>query len=240
VSLSLNPLVRHDHFWWSDPVPGFVQAAQVSARSCRRVGQRVAWRLRARRRRHILRRRRLEHAGQMAQGAYFPGALARILFVCHGNLCRSPFAEHYWHGLSQRQPLPEALSAGLAPDEDRPTPAWVVRLAAEYAVDLSRHRSRAVTDRQALGADAVFVMDRRSYFDLAARFPDAADRIYLLGWFEDDGNADIGDPYDKTTAVARQSFDRAIRALHGLAACLSAGGRGRAERGAVAERVGSS
>ena len=70
----------------------------------------------------------------------------KVLFVCAGNICRSPFAE----GLAQRRAAERGLdvefaSAGeIALDGDR-CPPDAVAVAKEYGVDLSSHRARRLT-----------------------------------------------------------------------------------------------
>ncbi|MBA2726009.1 MAG: low molecular weight phosphatase family protein [Actinobacteria bacterium] len=64
----------------------------------------------------------------------------KILFVCTGNQCRSPFAEAYLNHLEL--PGIEATSAGTLDLPGRPVPPEMRRAAEAYGVDLSPHRSR--------------------------------------------------------------------------------------------------
>ena len=73
----------------------------------------------------------------------------KVLFVCAGNICRSPFAE----GLAQRRAAERGLdvefaSAGeIALEGDR-CPADAVAAAREHGVELSAHRARRLTAEQ--------------------------------------------------------------------------------------------
>lgn len=216
IALSLNPLIRHDYFWWSDPLPGLAQAAGATKRFCRRFIDRRARRLR-KRSRWVLQRLRAGRAAGSEQAAPLPRPLQRILFLCHGNICRSPFAEHYWTRALQQSSMagPTATSAGFYPHDGRQTPTWVAQLAAAYAIDLTQHRSRVVSADAVESADAIFVMDRRNYSDLVARFPSAEGKTYFLGRFAADG-ADIEDPYDANTDRARDCLQRMAQAIDGL------------------------
>jgi protein-tyrosine-phosphatase len=67
----------------------------------------------------------------------------KVLFVCAGNICRSPFAEGLARRLAAERGLDvEFASAGeIALDGDR-CPPDAVAVAKEYGVDLSSHRAR--------------------------------------------------------------------------------------------------
>ena len=64
----------------------------------------------------------------------------RIIFICQGNICRSPFAAALLRArLCDRRV--SIGSAGTLPQPGRATPIFGVEAAAEYGVDLSSHRS---------------------------------------------------------------------------------------------------
>jgi protein-tyrosine-phosphatase len=70
----------------------------------------------------------------------------KVLFVCAGNICRSPFAEGLARRLAAERGLDvEFASAGeIALDGDR-CPPDAVAVAKEYGVELSSHRARRLT-----------------------------------------------------------------------------------------------
>jgi protein-tyrosine-phosphatase len=74
----------------------------------------------------------------------------KVLFVCAGNICRSPFAEGLARRLAAERGLDvEFASAGeIALDGDR-CPPDAVAVAMEYGVDLSSHRARRFTTDKA-------------------------------------------------------------------------------------------
>src|SRR3989442_1788473 len=80
-----------------------------------------------------------------------------ILLVCHGNICRSPFAAV----LLQRALGPAGIrvhSAGFI-GPNRPSPPEAVTAAARYGVNLSDHRSRVLTADLVRSTDPLVVMD---------------------------------------------------------------------------------
>lgn len=125
---------------------------------------------------HPLRRRaalrRLDRGGR-------PG---RVLFVCHGNICRSPYAagRHLLGARERGRRAVEVASAGfLGPD--RRSPPVAREVAAERGVDLEAHRSRLVTAELVAWADLAVVMEpgqrRRLVRGLGAR----PEEVLVLG-----------------------------------------------------------
>lgn len=107
---------------------------------------------------------------------------ARVLFVCLGNICRSPMAERYAaRRVAAAGADVDVASAGFVEREGRSSPDAAVEVAAEFGVDLSAHRSTHVTRGLLAESDLVFVMDADNYRRLRSRFPDAVDRAYFLG-----------------------------------------------------------
>ena len=80
----------------------------------------------------------------------------KVLFVCIGNTCRSPFAE----GLARHLALERGLdvefeSAGEDAWEGTESPPEAVAEAGKYGVDLSAHRARRLTPEGRADADEV-------------------------------------------------------------------------------------
>jgi protein-tyrosine-phosphatase len=79
----------------------------------------------------------------------------RLLFVCTGNTCRSPFAE----GVARAaRPDLDVASAGVNAFEGQPCPEDAISVAADLGVDLSAHRSRQLNDAAVACADVIVAM----------------------------------------------------------------------------------
>jgi predicted ATP-grasp superfamily ATP-dependent carboligase/protein-tyrosine-phosphatase len=211
IGLSLNPMIRHDYFWWRDPLPGFVQMA----RSLRWVGAKMFDKFQNQWQARELKRLRLEHQLRYKQPKYFGLLPKKVLFLCYGNICRSPFAEHLWNA-RMREGGRIAVSAGFHPRSDRSCPGWAIELAAEHGLDLDRHRSRIVTRGMVESTDAIFVMDHRNYRDLLHQFPWAKPKTYLLGLFAEKDWIEIDDPFSMNHEDARVCYARLAQSLNGL------------------------
>ncbi|MCX7649160.1 MAG: ATP-grasp domain-containing protein [Flavobacteriales bacterium] len=116
-----------------------------------------------------------------------PGRLRTILFVCEGNICRSPFAAYY---LKKICPDLEVFSAGLQAQAGKLSPGTAVAQAREFGVDMSFHVSQYILDVPYERADAIFVMDKKNYFKLKRKLPGLQKRIFFL-----DDQKEIPDPY---------------------------------------------
>ncbi len=127
--------------------------------------------------------------------------MIRVLFVCLGNICRSPTAEGVFRKLVQEQGLHEhieidsagthAYHIGHAPD------ARAQEAARRRGVDLSGLRGRQATSRDIQTFDYVLAMDRENYENLLDICPEGIEHKirlfmeYAPGWPE----RDVPDPY---------------------------------------------
>ncbi len=105
----------------------------------------------------------------------------RLLYVCTGNVCRSPYAERRTLALlgSLTDGL-EVSSAGTRASEGRPVDEHTARVLAERRVDPDGHRARRLTAGMVEDADLVLTMtnDHRSaVLDLV---PSALRRTFTL------------------------------------------------------------
>ena len=217
-ALSLNPTIRHDYFWWSDPLPGIIRAARIATRFTYKIVKKTVDRVQDYRDSKILRQLKAKHRIRSMRPRYFERSPEKVMFVCYGNICRSPFAEHLWNARTGERSLNGngAISAGFHPRNGRTTPNWAQDLAAEQGVDLAKHRSRVLTKTMVESADAIFLMDRKNYRNLIGQFPWAKDKIYFLGLFADNVWGEIDDPYGMSKDDARVCYQRLILSLDGL------------------------
>ena len=146
----------------------------------------------------------------------------KILFVCLGNICRSPLAENVFRQLLTEKGLAEAVEVDSAGTGD-----W-------HVGEAPHQRTRAVAARrgvEVVGAarqvaaadlerfDYVIAMDGSNLSDLRAlQGSGAADtRLHLLREFEDDAeDLDVPDPYGGGADGFERVHDVVERACQGL------------------------
>ena len=116
-----------------------------------------------------------------------------VLFVCSGNICRSPMAEGLLRTYAEiRQRPVEVRSAGTLGIREAPADAYAVAVCAEIGVDLGGHRSQALTPELVAWADYVLVMEYAHAAVVRTMMPEVGEKVLLLGGF---GRAmEIADP----------------------------------------------
>ncbi len=141
---------------------------------------------------------------------------ARIVFLCAGNICRSPYAEAVLRAqLFAVEQRPLVSSAGTLPRPGRPTPDNGIAEAGERGFDLTPHRSSHFDRDVAEAADLIVAFDEKNLATMRARHPALLDRTVLLGDFN--GSGEIDDPYGGSQAVYAHAYRRIDRALDALA-----------------------
>lgn len=115
----------------------------------------------------------------------------RILFVCVGNICRSPTAEYLMR--SEVGVQLDISSAGLSALVGHPMDENAKELVTSAGIDASTHRARQVTAEIVKDSDMILVMEPGHESALLELAPFARGRVFLLGKWSDD--RPIPDPY---------------------------------------------
>jgi protein-tyrosine-phosphatase len=126
----------------------------------------------------------------------------RVLFVCTGNVCRSPMAAAMFNAKARKsgeEQVYSAFSAGTWALENQPASANAVTALAERGIDLSPHRGQTITPRLIDQADVVIVMTRSHFDALTFEFPKLRAKIHLMSELID-RTFDIADPYGNALA----------------------------------------
>ena len=132
------------------------------------------------------------------------GQSRRILFVCRGNICRSPFAQRY---AQQKFPKGWSVSScGYYPQKGRTPPSIAVEIAEEFGVNLSDHRSAQVNREAFEEADIIFTFDGFDYEALRSLYSSARAKIYLMGTLCLDTPLVIKDPYGEGAEEFRRTY----------------------------------
>lgn len=120
-----------------------------------------------------------------------------VLFVCTGNVCRSPMAAALFNARARRLGDENKLiarSAGTWALEAQPASGSALTVMAERGIDLSGHRGRTITRDMLAEADVVIVMTRNHRDALVAEFPSFRRKFRLMSELAGK-QYDIPDPY---------------------------------------------
>jgi RpiB/LacA/LacB family sugar-phosphate isomerase len=142
-----------------------------------------------------------------------------VLFVCTGNVCRSPMAEALFRRATSGRGEFRALSAGLGAMNDQPPTPHSVQAMRELGMDISTQRSRALTAELVRQADYIFGMTHSHVDTVVLLYPQAADKTFLLREFDETLEVfekDIGDPIGSSYEVyesCRHQIEQGIASL---------------------------
>jgi len=120
--------------------------------------------------------------------------MIRILFVCLGNICRSPLAEGVAQYILEKEDLNLVVdSAGTSNWHEGEAPCnHSIKVAIQNEVDISKQRSRPVTKQDIENFDYIVAMDAQNKSDLE-NF--GFTNVYKLGDFGGYKGANVPDPY---------------------------------------------
>jgi protein-tyrosine-phosphatase len=128
-----------------------------------------------------------------------------VLFVCTGNVCRSPMAAGLFYDLLARQSdncSVRIRSAGIWALEGQPASAYARQVMSERNLDISAHRGRNVSAGEVDEADLILVMTRRHADIITRDYADSEGKLFLLSQMAG-SSYDILDPYGGSLADYR-------------------------------------
>jgi len=128
-----------------------------------------------------------------------------ILFVCLGNICRSPLAEGIMKELYAERNLPGVIeSAGTADfNIGRAADYRSIAVAKEFGIDISKHRARQLLKSDFERFDRIFGMDSYNIACILKTAPgeNAKRKVALIG-----DDFEIADPYTSDIKAFRETY----------------------------------
>jgi glycine hydroxymethyltransferase len=149
-----------------------------------------------------------------------------VLFVCTGNICRSPIAEGLFCRLIGNRKDIEVASAGVHAVRGQPPSLYAVEVCAEEGTNISHLRSQPLTGALVDQATHIFAMTGAHVETIQTLFPQSAEKTFLLREFEEPGTTvwrDVPDPI----GLGREVYEDCARiiknALPGVLAFVEQG-----------------
>lgn len=132
-----------------------------------------------------------------------------FLFVCFGNIMRSPMAEALFRKSILEANLGVcACSAGTHAVAGNVPDSRALAVSEEMRASLAEHRAQPLTARLVEQADTIFAMDFQNKAELLTRYPEHREKIHLLSAYGDGAQRyrEIADPYSGDLETTRACY----------------------------------
>lgn len=136
--------------------------------------------------------------------------MASVLFICTGNMYRSPIAAEAFRGLLAHHGQLnywQVGSAGTWTTDGRSAPNDAIEIARSFGVNIEGHRTRIVNQKILRDADLILTMEEGHKEALQVEFPFAHEKIRLLAQVARGFAYDIPDPisaHGETKAIIQE------------------------------------
>lgn len=165
---------------------------------------------------------------RMVAPRVLPQPVRSILFVCTGNLCRSPLAEVYFREKARKEGhLITVDSAGVETIPGKPAHTLAKEIANQQGMSLESHAAKPLYQKLIQQSDLVLVMEIAQKDRVMKLYPQHRHKVFLLGQFCGRGSFDIDDPHQSTKEdfqacfdQIRESCDRVMQQLGGQGLAL--------------------
>ena len=151
--------------------------------------------------------------------------MVRVLFVCMGNICRSPLAQGVFENVARRESLEDEVFVDSAG-----TGAWHVgsppdkraqSIASLRGIDLSSQRARRITPEDCETFDYVLTMDEDNYRAVADLCRGSAVVRPFLDFAADSSEREVPDPYyggpegfERVLDLVEEASERLLEDIH--------------------------
>jgi glycine hydroxymethyltransferase len=141
------------------------------------------------------------------------GAIVKsVLFVCTGNICRSPIAEGLFRRLVGNRKDIEVASAGVHAVRGQPPSLYAVQVCETEGVNIGDLRSQPLTADLVDQATHIFAMTGAHLETIHMLFPQGTEKTFLLREFEEPGSTvwrDVPDPI----GLGREVYEDCARTI---------------------------
>jgi tRNA threonylcarbamoyl adenosine modification protein (Sua5/YciO/YrdC/YwlC family) len=129
-----------------------------------------------------------------------------ILFVCTGNICRSPMAEYYTRNLIEQRGLNYRVASAGFMASGYPISESAFKVLRENGIDAAHHVSSVLNRKLVEESNIIITMTLRQKRDLLSLYPNSYNKTFTFSEFCDFAS-DIEDPYGLEIEYYRGAFE---------------------------------
>jgi protein-tyrosine-phosphatase len=166
------------------------------------------------------RMRVLQIIGISSHQQFAPTEASSFLFVCFGNIMRSPMADALLkQEAAEAQVAIRSDSAGLHAVPGKAAHPWAQAAATELGVSLADHQAKPLNGDLVANADAILAMDKQNLAELLNLYPQCKDKFFMLPAYSGDPRLDeISDPYLGDLETTRECYHLVQTCIRNLVA----------------------
>jgi len=138
--------------------------------------------------------------------------VSNFVFICHGNICRSPLGE----AVSRQRYQLKAESFGIDCRDGAPADPRAIHFSSNIGIDLTQHTSRHIRSYQPQPNDLVVVMEPRHLLQLPAQIREIA-QITLIGLWQPRPQPYVHDPYGSGEQHFQRCEQAVVNGVEGMA-----------------------
>lgn len=143
--------------------------------------------------------------------------MKKIMFLCHGNICRSPMAEYVMKDIVKKEGLENEfeITSGAVSDEEWFNPIYppAQRKLREKGVPFGHHSAHKISKAEFDAQDIVVVMDRSNLRWLTRIVGDLQGKVHMMMEYAGESR-DVADPW--YTGDFEQTYQDVLSGCKGL------------------------
>lgn len=152
-----------------------------------------------------------------------PDSTQKLLYVCKGNVCRSPIAEYISRKITLNSNLNDLKfsSRGIEVLKNSPAEGNAILVCKKNGIDMTKHRSTPLNEEDIYDNDIILTMNYRQLVMLHSKYPAHIKKIRLLPIFSKKkilrfNDIMINDPYGCPIAEFEHCYGRIYKSVLGL------------------------